>query len=234
MNTLQVQQLALTVGTFQLQDITLTIKSGEYHVLMGATGSGKSLFLKTICGFHKPDSGAIHLAGEDATDSPPAARHIGYVPQDSGLFPHLNVRENILFSLGRQASRGELPETLHAVLETLGVGHLLNRDCLHLSGGERQKVALARALCAEPRLLVLDEPVSALDEPTRREICALLLQVKEQFKVTTLHVCHNIDEAEFLADQVSIFAAGKLAQTGPLKKLRLHPENSEVKRILCL
>jgi len=200
---------------------------------MGPTGSGKSLMIKSICGLARLKAGKVLLDGRDVTDLPARKRRVGYVPQDSGLFPHLNVERNIAFPLGlaqrRSARRGK---RVWPVAASLGIEHLLARRTPTLSGGERQKVALARALVARPKLLVLDEPVSALDEPTRRETCELLLRVQRQYKLTTLHICHSRSEAQQVADRVGVLSAGKLAQVGRLDRIAAAPANEAVARLL--
>jgi molybdate/tungstate transport system ATP-binding protein len=211
MNGLQVFDLRIQAGNFVVNEINLTISSGEYFMLMGHTGAGKSLLMKAICGLQPVEKGRILIDNEDITSLEPRSRHIGYVPQDSGLFPHLDVKGNISFALDllgvQQTDAKKRVETL---AEKTGIVHLLDRRIRGLSGGERQKVALARALTRNPRLLLLDEPVSALDEQSRTEICSLLKRVHLEHHLTTLHICHNRSEAEMLGDRVGIMNAGHL------------------------
>lgn len=258
---LRVEQLCLQAGTFRVRDVRLHAQSGQYFVLMGPTGSGKTLLLKCLCGLIRPTAGRIVLDGQDVTDRAPGRRHIGYVPQDSALFPHLTVAENVTFSFWARGAwpvafrallgilrclpwaRSRVPRIragwvarwlrrLEPVIGCMDMRHLLHRYPAGLSGGERQKVAVARALAARPKLLLLDEPVSNLDEPTRREICATLRQTQRTLGIATLHVCHNLEEARSVADRVGVMAEGRLIQTGALEELLAHPASPAVARLL--
>ena len=236
MKALEVNHLAATAGTFRLGPLDLQVEAGAYLVLMGATGSGKSLLIKSLCGLLRPDAGQIRLSGADVTALPPRLRGIGYVPQTSALFPHLSVARNITFAAWAQ---GVPPAPALAaagdIIDALLLAPLLERRPPTLSGGERQKVALARALCARPRLLLLDEPVSALDEPSRREVCATLKEVHRRFAVTTLHVCHSLDEARSVATHLGIMEAGRLLCVGALAELLANPpDHPAARRLLGL
>jgi molybdate/tungstate transport system ATP-binding protein len=233
---LEVRQLAAAAGAFRLGPLDLQVEAGAYLVLMGATGSGKSLLIKSLCGLIRPESGHLRLFDRDVTTLPPRLRGIGYVPQTSALFPHLSVARNIVFAAW---TRGVRPAQALAeagdIVDALSLGPLLQRRPTTLSGGERQKVALARALCARPRLLLLDEPVSALDEPSRREVCATLKEVHRRFAVTTLHVCHSLEEARSVATHIGIMDAGRLLCVGGLAELLAAPPDAPaVRRLLGL
>ncbi|MDP6633839.1 MAG: ATP-binding cassette domain-containing protein [Phycisphaerae bacterium] len=231
---LNVQNLGFRVGDFELRNVCLHVKPREYFVLMGATGSGKSLLVKSVCGLVRAETGRIMIGGDDVTDLPPRLRGVGYVPQESCLMPHLNVLRNVTFALEVAGmSKKDAAEEIAHVVESLGIRALLDRSTVNLSGGERQKVALARALAHKPKLLLLDEPVSALDEPTRREICAVLGRVQKEFGVATIHVCHSRQEAEAVSDRVGVMSHGKLVQAGPLDELTDDPADQAVRRLLC-
>jgi molybdate/tungstate transport system ATP-binding protein len=231
---LNVQNLGFSVGSFKLRDVCLHVKPEEYFVLMGATGSGKSLLIKAICGLIRARTGIITIDGRDVTKLPPRLRCVGYVPQDSCLMPHLNVLRNVTFALEVGGmSKKDAAAQIPPVVESLGIGALLDRSPVNLSGGERQKVALARALASKPKLLLLDEPVSALDEPTRREICAVLHRVQREFGVATIHVCHSRTEAAAVHDRVGVMSQGRLVQAGPLDELTANPADAAVRRLLC-
>jgi len=224
----------LRVGSFELRDICLDVQPREYFVLMGATGSGKSLLVKSICGLIRAGAGWITIDGRDVTGLAPRFRRVGYVPQDSCLMPHLSVRRNIAFALEvAGVSKAHAADQISPIVESLDIADLLDRSPVNLSGGETQKVALARALASEPQLLLLDEPVSALDEPTRYEICGVLRRVQRQFAISTIHVCHSRQEAASLEDRVGVMADGKLVQTGRLAELAENPANDKVRRLLC-
>lgn len=232
---LTLDRISLRAGTFTVSHIDLTVASKEYFVLMGPTGSGKSLLVKAVCGIIPVQSGTICIDGRDVTDLEPGKRQVGYVPQNSSLFPHLSVLENILFPLKiRKLSKKKAMSKIEPVIEALGISSLLNRSTVNLSGGEQQKVALARALSFSPKLLMLDEPVSALDEPTRCEICGLLKQIQRDFSIATVHICHNLEEARIVSDRIAVIADGQLAQIDTLKNLVDNPEADVVKKILRL
>jgi ABC-type sugar transport system ATPase subunit len=209
--TLKIDTLSLRAGLFNVGPVDLDIKKGEYLVIMGPNGSGKSLLLKAICGIHSIEGGKIFIAGKDVTNLSPRKRKIGYVPQNSDLFPNMSVKKNIQFSL-KVRGTGEVTagKRVAEIAGILKIEHLLDRSTHHLSGGERQKVALARALASDPELLVLDEPVSAVDESARSEICNDLLFIQKKFQITTIHVCHSKDETQSVADRVGIMNNGVL------------------------
>ncbi len=210
---ISVTNLSLRQGDFTLHEVALEIGRGEYAVLMGKTGSGKTSLLEAICGLRKIQSGTITLSGQDVTFSKPAVRGIGYVPQDRSLFNTMTVRRNLSFSLTlRRWPKGDVAERVSELSETLGIGHLLDRYPAGLSGGEAQRVALGRALAMRPQLLLFDEPLSALDDETREEMFALLLTLKKKSPVTVLHVTHSTEEAKQLADRVLVLHQGTVTE----------------------
>ena len=230
---LRLDGVTIQAGAFRVVDVALHVPEGEYFVLMGPTGSGKSLLVKAVCGLLRPRRGAVWIDGTNVTRLEPRRRRVGYVSQDCDLFPHLRVARNITFGLCRRGrSHRAALRAVGPLVDMLGLGPLLNRRTPNLSGGERQKVALARALATRPKVLLLDEPVSALDEPTRREICRELRRVQRQFGVSTLHVCHSLEETALVADRVGILIEGRLAQTGTLPDLTARPANDAVARLL--
>jgi ABC-type sugar transport system ATPase subunit len=230
---LQIKNVSLRAGDFTVTDIDLTVDPKEYFVMMGQTGSGKSLLVKAVCGIIPIQNGSIHIDGKDVTNLEPRRRQVGYVPQSSSLFPHLSVSDNILFPLRiRKSNKKEALKKAAPIIDALNISSLLERSTLNLSGGEQQKVALARALSFNPKLLILDEPVSALDEPTRCEICKLLKKIQQDFSVTTIHICHNLEEARIVSDRMAIFSQGKIVQTDTLENLIDNPRAEIVKKIL--
>lgn len=209
---IQVDRLTLRAGGFILRDISFEVPQGEYAVLMGKTGSGKTTVLEALCGLKPVSAGRIRLHGQDVTELKPAARGVGYVPQDRALFPTMTVREHLAFALlirGRE--RRAINRRVEELAELLGLERLLNRKPFGLSGGEAQRVALGRALAHDPSVLLLDEPLSALDDETREEMHDLLEAVRERTGVTTLHVTHNVSEAKKLADRLLFLRDGAIA-----------------------
>jgi len=198
-----VQGLSIRLGAFRLADVSFAVPAGEYGVLMGKTGCGKTTILEAICGLRSIQSGRILLGEHDVTHLRPAERGIGFVPQDGALFTNMTVREHLEFAL---VIRGWSAEKRRArvdeMAELLGIGHLLGRRPFGLSGGERQRTALGRALSWRPQVLCLDEPLNALDSDTLDEICTLLRRISRETGVTTLHITHNLHETRRLADRV--------------------------------
>lgn len=230
---IDLEHLRLRVGEFALQDVSLHLDSGEYFVLLGPTGCGKTVLLKCICGLLRADSGVIRIDGVNVTDMEPRDRRVGYVPQDHGLFPHLDVAHNVTFSLrARGVGRKLAAERAAPLVDFLGIGDLLDRSVAHLSGGERQRVALARALVAEPQLLLLDEPVSALDEATRDRVCGELRRIQREMGVTTIQVSHNSEEALAVSDRAGVMHRGRLVQAGPMVELIRRPKTEALARFL--
>ena len=194
--------VSIQSGSFRLANISFQVLTGEYAILMGSTGSGKTTILEAICGLRRIERGKIMIHSSDVTDWPPRDRQIGYVPQDLALFPTLTVLEHLEFALRlRKCSAKVMLDRCRELAELLGIAHLLERKIVGLSGGESQRVALGRALSFQPSMLLLDEPLSALDESTRIEMQTLLRDIKTSTGVTTLHVTHNSAEAESLADR---------------------------------
>ncbi len=210
---ISLHEVAVRQGTFALVGITFEVPTGEYAVLMGRTGSGKTTLLEVICGLKPVAAGAIRLHGRDVTRLQPAGRRIGYVPQDRALFATMSVREHLAFALElRRTDRQTIENRVEELAHLLGLESLLRRHPHGLSGGEAQRVALGRALAMRPEVLLLDEPLSALDEETREEMYDLLRAVRKQTGVTVLHVTHSRSEAEVLADRVFGLDGGKVLQ----------------------
>jgi ABC-type sugar transport system ATPase subunit len=206
-----VDHLTVRVGGFALEDVGFDVPTGQYAVLMGRTGAGKTTLLEGLCGLKAVTGGTIQLNGRDVTRLKPAERGIGYVPQDRALFQSMTVHEHLAFALTiRKADRQVIQQSVAELSRLLSIEHLLDRRPPGLSGGEAQRVALGRALAARPGVLCLDEPLSALDDETRQEMYELLEQVQESTNVTILHVTHNRDEAERLADRIILLRNGKV------------------------
>jgi molybdopterin-binding protein len=212
---IELRNISKRVGSFSLAGVNLKVRRGEYLVVLGPTGSGKTLLLDLIVGRQKPDSGRIMLAGEDITFSPPEARNVGIVYQECLLFPHLSVSENIRYGLKSKKIPGrETVERFNDILYLLKIWYLAGRDPLTLSGGEKQRVALARALVIRPEVLLLDETLSSLDPNTRRELAEELKRIHRQLETTTIHVTHNFEEALSLADRIAVMQEGRIVQIG--------------------
>lgn len=230
---IRVEQLSFSIGDFQLRELDLDVERGKYFVLLGPPGSGKTILLECLCGLRRIRSGRITIDGRDVTHLEPRSRGIGYVPQDYALFPHLSIERNIAFGL--QAGRYDRRSTQERINRTtvmLGIEHMLKRNIEGLSGGERQRVALARALVLQPKVLLLDEPVCALDEATRQEVCAELHRIQRKFDVTTIHVSHNLEEVFSVADNAGILSRGQFQQIGSIDELLRKPENEFVARFM--
>lgn len=230
---IRTEGLSYSIGDFRLSEIDLEIARGEYFVLMGPPGSGKSILLECLCGLKRAGAGRIVIDGRDVTGLEPRDRGIGYVPQDNALFPHRSVAGNICFGLrARGLNRHQARQRADDAADLLGIRHLMTRRVTGLSGGEKQRVALARALVMEPKVLLLDEPVSTLDEATRYLICGELRQLQRRFDVTTLHVSHNLEEALSVADRAGILHQGRFQQTGTLDELLRRPQTEFVARFM--
>ncbi len=208
---ISLRHITVQAGGFQLRDLSMEIPTGSHTALMGRTGSGKTTLLEGICGLRSVRSGSIWIGDREVTNLPPGQRGIGLVPQDGALFDHLTVRQHLEFAL---EVRGWAPERRESrsqeLAEWLGLTLLMDRLPAGMSGGERQRVALGRALAFHPPVLCLDEPLSALDDQTRGEIVAVLTEIRNRTGITILHITHNRSEAERLADRILHLRDGRL------------------------
>jgi molybdate/tungstate transport system ATP-binding protein len=216
-------------GAFALRSINLEVSAGEYFVLLGPTGAGKTLLLETIAGLRATSSGEIWIHDQNVTALAPEERRVGFTYQDYLLFPHLSVRKNIAFGL-RHASDAD--ERIAQIARLLKLEHLLERRVAGLSGGEQQRVALARALAPKPRVLLLDEPLAALDPQTRQQVRRDLLGLHEELKMTTIHVTHDFEEALALADRLAVMNAGEIVQSGEADEVFRRPASPFMARFL--
>lgn len=215
---------------FTLRDISLEVKKGEYFVVLGPTGAGKTLLLETIAGFYVPDRGEVWIDGQNMTPVPPEKRQIGFIYQDYSLFPHMTVAQNIAFGLKVQktATSETKRKRVEEIMGWLGISHLAHRYSSTLSGGEQQKVAIARAIAIEPKILLLDEPLSALDRRTQDYMRDELKRVKSELGITMIHVTHDQTEALMLADRIAVMMQGRIIQVGTPDEIFNKPLNEEL------
>jgi molybdate/tungstate transport system ATP-binding protein len=213
---IRVENLSVHAGTFSLDSISFEVAAGQYAVLMGRTGVGKTTLLESICGLRRVAAGRVWLQDRDVTELKPAARGIGFVPQEGALFDSMTVRDQLGFALAvRRRPRLEIDRRVAELADLLSLKLLLPRKPAGLSGGERQRVALGRALAANPGVLCLDEPLSALDDASRDAMYDLLASVRRFAPVTTLHITHNRAEAARLADVVLLLEHGSVRRIDP-------------------
>lgn len=228
---LEVRDIAAKAGTFALNDISLTVAGGSCHAIVGATGSGKTLLLESILGLRRLSRGTILLDGREITNQQLEKRNISYVPQDLALFPHLTVKDNIFYGLRMKGIKDpEHARMVETLMETVGIRDLAHRPIGNLSGGERQRVALVRAIAAGNRYLLLDEPFSALHQGLRRELWFVLKELQQTFGLTVLMVTHDMEEAFFLGDQVSVMIDGSIRQSGTARDVYEKPADIAVAR----
>ena len=227
MSGLVLEKVGLELGRRPvLKNISVSLEKGELLVVLGNSGAGKSKLLEVIAGLAGEHSGQIFYAGRRLCGLPPQARPVGLVFQDYALFPHLKVRENILFGLrNRRASALEQEKWLFAVTRELRIDHLLERFPSQLSGGQQQRVALARCLVLRPEILLLDEPLSALDAATRERLALLIKRIQERFSVTMLYVTHDHTEARFMGDRILVLEEGEVIQEGPPDEIFNRPRD---------
>lgn len=217
-------------NTRTIDDFFLEVKSGSFTTLLGPSGCGKTTILKIVSGFLTPDSGSILIDGADCTFVPPEKRQIGMVFQDYALFPHMTVQKNLLYGLEikNKNSKEENFAKIHKTARILGIANLLERFPHELSGGQQQRVALGRALVLEPKILLMDEPLSSLDAKLRTQVREELKDVQSQIGITTLYVTHDQEEALSLSDTIAVLKAGKLQQVGTPRQIYFEPANDFV------
>ncbi len=207
-------------------DIDLTISAGEFIVLLGPSGSGKTTILTMLGGFTDPTSGRIIIDGEDMTERSPATRPTATVFQDYALFPHMNVASNVRFGLTmHKVPKVERRDRVATALELVGLADLGHRSIHQLSGGQRQRVALARAIAVRPSVLLLDEPLGALDLALRRQMQEELVRIQEEVGTTFIHVTHDQEEAMSIADRIVVMSEGRIEDVGSPRKVYLRPSS---------
>ena len=226
---IRIKNLSNDWKEFKINNINLQVEDSEYFVILGPSGSGKTMLLELIAGMWPPDSGKIYMDNQDITMFPPEKRGIGFVYQNYMLFPHKTVFENIAFGLKvKKIAKEEIKTRVNEMMDLLKISHLADRLPRTLSGGEQQRTALARALIIYPKILLMDEPLSALDRKTRDELMQELKEIHRKFDVTLVHVTHNFDEALMLADRIAIMRNGEISQVGTSTEIFRHPADKFV------
>lgn len=226
---IKIEHLSKDWKEFKINDVTLEICENEYFVFLGPSGSGKTMLLELIAGMWAPDSGRIYINNEDVTNLPPENRGVGFVYQNYMLFPHKTVFENIAFGLNiRKVDKKEIEQKVGEIMDLFGISQLAHRLPRTLSGGEQQRTALARALIIRPKVLLMDEPLSALDRVTREDLIREFKKIHEEFDITIIQVTHNFDEALQLADRIAIIKQGTVSQVGTTDEVFRRPKDEFV------
>jgi putative spermidine/putrescine transport system ATP-binding protein len=227
---IELREASRSFGTVVALDrVSLSIASGEFFALLGPSGSGKTTCLRLIAGFDHPDRGRILLDGKDVTDVPPFDRNVNTVFQDYALFPHMSVAENVAYGLRvRRVGAAERRRRAIEMLELVRLGEFADRRPNQLSGGQKQRVALARALINQPRVLLLDEPLGALDLKLREEMQAELKGLQQRLGITFVFVTHDQGEALSMADRVAVFSRGRIEQLDTPRGLYARPRTAFV------
>lgn len=220
----QIKNLTLSFKHFSLQNLNLSIQKGDYLCIIGPSGAGKTTLLESIVGFYIPQSGKVIIDGIDITHQRIENRGIGIVYQNYLLFPHLSVFQNIAYGVGR-VNKSQKRQRVEKICKSLSISHLLERNCKELSGGEKQRVALARALIVKPKLLLWDEPFSALDSATKKCLKKLIKDICDEFKLTVIHVSHNLDDVFSLGNKIAIFHKGRVVQFAKKDRLFSSPND---------
>ena len=230
---IRVKDISNNWGEFELKNVSLEVKQGEYFVILGPTGSGKTLLLELIVGLYIPNKGKIFIEGKDITYEVPEKRNLGFLYQDYSLFPHFSVRKNIEYGMKlRNMSKTEIENKLKELSKMFKIQNLMHRDVTTLSGGEQQRVALARALATNPKVLLLDEPFSALDENTKANLISEMKELHRKEGITFIHVTHSQEEAMILADRIGIIMNGTIAQIGTPEEIFYKPKTKEIARFV--
>lgn len=207
-----------------VDSVDLHVSDGEFFTMLGPSGSGKTTTLRMIAGFERPDTGAIRLGGEDITHRPPYARDVNTVFQDYALFPHMTVAENVGYGLRvKGVARGERTQQVDEVLKMVRLDGFGDRKPVQLSGGQRQRVALARSIVNRPKVLLLDEPLGALDLKLRQEMQVFLKRLQRELGLTFIYVTHDQEEALTMSDHVAVFNEGRVEQVGPPNEVYERP-----------
>ncbi|MGE3147670.1 MAG: ABC transporter ATP-binding protein [Pseudorhodoplanes sp.] len=226
----QIHNLSKRYGDFvAVDDVSLAIGAGEFITLLGLSGSGKTTTLMAIAGFAEVDAGRIEIDGRTILDRPPEKRNLGVVFQNYALFPHMNVFENVAFPLRmRGRSAAEIDKAVKRVLDIVALGAFAGRKIGALSGGQQQRVALARALVFEPPVLLMDEPLGALDRSLRDQLQTEIKSIQRELGVTVLYVTHDQEEALALSDRIAVMAAGRICQLGTPDEIYERPQTAFV------
>lgn len=215
--------------TTAVSGVSLDVAAGEFVTLLGASGSGKTTTLMIVAGFIEPDSGSVRIGGRTVDRMPPEKRNLGVVFQSYALFPNMNVRENVGFPLRmRRVERNEIENRVGKALDMVGLGGYSARRIDQLSGGQQQRVALARALIFEPPLLLMDEPLGALDRKLREQMQGEIKNLQRSLGLTVLYVTHDQEEAMVMSDRIAIMSNGGIAQVGPPAEIYDHPVSAFV------
>ena len=224
-NAIEVKNLVKTYGdVYALKNVDLSIADGEYFVLLGPSGGGKTTLLRSIGGFIRPDSGTVDIKGKNVDNLPPDKRPTSMVFQGFALFPHMSVSENIGYGLKLQSIEKDIIETkVSRMMDLVGLTGLSKRKPHELSGGQQQRVQLARALILENDVLLLDEPLSALDAQLRKDMCIELKRLQKTVGISFVHVTHNQEEAMSVADRIAIIADGEMIEQGTPKEIYSNP-----------
>ena len=212
-----------------LDNLSLDVRRGEFFTLLGPSGCGKSTTLKIIAGFYKPDRGKIYIDEELVNNVPPYERNLGYVFQNYALFPHMSVFENVAYGLkAKKLPRDEIRRRVKEALELVGLEGFEDRRPDQLSGGQQQRVALARAIVINPKILLLDEPLSNLDAKLRLYMRTELKKIQRELKITAIYVTHDQDEARTLSDRIAVMKSGKIEQVGSPHEIFYNPRTRYV------